>query len=88
MTTTVTVKTHAWPVSVTTESNHSFRDDRRSSHGYSRSEEFVPKDSERSFNVTDTTSVTVRELPAEATGLYVGEPFGLTLAPLPETSVD
>jgi hypothetical protein len=69
MTTTVTVETHTWPVQVTTNGRHSHSDDKRRSYGYSETVEFVPKETKRVFSVTDTTSVTVSELPADATGL-------------------
>ena len=69
MTTTVTVKTHDWPVAVSTNSNHSFTDRNVRSHGYTDRTEFVPAHTERSFTVSNTTSVSVRELPEEATSL-------------------
>lgn len=69
MTTTVTLKTHDWPCSVESTNVHEYSDTARRSWGHSVSTEFVPANTERTFSVTDTCSVTFRELPKDATGL-------------------
>lgn len=69
MTTTITVKTHSWPVAVTASEDHSYSDDRVASHGYRSTTTFVPKESEQTFNVSQTSQLSIRELPQEATGL-------------------
>jgi hypothetical protein len=69
MTTTVTVKTHDWPVCVSSASDHSYSDSQKRGWGHSHNEEFVPANTERTFNVTNTNTITVRELPKDATGL-------------------
>lgn len=40
------------------------------SHGYGSTTTFVPANSEQAFNVTDTTNISVRELPKGATKLF------------------
>lgn len=69
MTTTVTVKTHTWPVAVTTEGNNNFNDPKMRSHGYSSMTVFVPANSSQDFAASSSASVTVRELPEDATDL-------------------
>ena len=69
MTTTITVETHDWPVSVTLHDDHYHADDRIeiSRNGYER--QFVPAHSKAQFHITSTRSISVHELPKEATGL-------------------
>lgn len=69
MTTTVTVTTHSWPVEVTTSSEHNYSANDARGWSQSHRAEFVPNRTTRTFNVTDTTSVSVRELPQDATSL-------------------
>jgi hypothetical protein len=69
VTTTVTVKTTDWPASVTLDNCHNHRTVNSRSNGYSSSTSFVPKNSEENFSVTETCSVTVRELRKEANSL-------------------
>lgn len=76
MTTTVTVTTHDWPVVVESHSSHRFSSETRYGHGNSFTAEFVPAHSEQSFSVTDTTSITFRELPKDATSLSIDPPPG------------
>lgn len=70
MTTTIIVETHGWPVSVSTSSSHSHSDERIQSHGYQESTVFVGKGEKQQFHITQGSSITVRELPADAEGLY------------------
>lgn len=69
MTTTIILKTHDWPVRVNTSSSHNHNDEATGSYGHGNSyrSEVVPKNSERTFNITDTTTVDFRELPADWT---------------------
>ena len=69
MTTSVTVKTHDWPVKVTFyDSYHSEGPkSRTNTNGYT--EEFVEANSERELHLTDTRSISFEELPKEATDL-------------------
>lgn len=78
MTTTITVETHDWPVAVTTNDNHSHTSPERVSNGYTETVEFVPANSKRQFYVTDARSLSFRELPKGATGLYDEKIMGLT----------
>ncbi len=73
MTTTVTVKTHARPASVTANSDISHSTNEERVGGYRTVTSFVPAHSERAFTVTDTQSVYVSELAEGATGL--DQPF-------------
>jgi hypothetical protein len=72
MTTSVTVKTHDWPVAVTENASHFSNSDKYQSHGNSITTRFVPANSEATFSVTDSLQITVRELPKDATGLNYG----------------
>ena len=69
MTTQVTVKTHGHPVQVSISARHDFSSDTVRSFGYSERTEFVAKGTEATFSVSDTTTVSVTELPADAEGL-------------------
>ncbi|WP_019053597.1 hypothetical protein [Sphingobium xenophagum] len=70
MTTTITVVTHGWPVAVTTSSEHNHSDERQQSHGYHTSTVFVEKGSKADFHISQDTQISVRELAADAEGLY------------------
>lgn len=70
MTTTVTVKTHDWPVAVEASHDFSHATDHVVSHGYGSTTTFVPPHSEQTFTVTDTQRVNVRELAKGATKLH------------------
>ncbi|WP_162987022.1 hypothetical protein [Sphingomonas paeninsulae] len=72
MTTTVTVTTHDWPVSVNTNSNHSYGDEQKYGYSQSSNTEFVPANTTKQFSVSDTTSLHISELPKDATGLSGG----------------
>lgn len=74
MTTKVTVKTHCWPVAVTVSDQCSHHGDQAYGHSYSSNTEFVPKESEREFHVTDCLTFTVAELPEDAEGLPNNQP--------------
>lgn len=82
MTTTITVTTHGWPVAVSTSSSHNHSDDRNQSHGYQETTVFVEKGAKVDFHISQGTSISVRELPADAEGLYSKEP-GIDAAPAP-----
>ena len=69
MTTTITIETHSWPVSVSTSEEHSHNDNLVQSHGYRSTTTFVPKNSKQVFHVSSTSSLSIRELPEDATGL-------------------
>lgn len=70
MTTTVTVKTHDWPVAVEASHSHNHATDHVVSRGYGSTTTFVPAHAEQTFNVTDTQTISVRELPKGATKLF------------------
>lgn len=59
MTTTVTVKTHSWPVGVVTTDDHKHGDFEH--HGVTK--EVVPPNSEKHFHLSDTRSIAFFELP-------------------------
>jgi hypothetical protein len=69
MTTTVTVKTHDWPVEAYTSSTTNFASSEVRREGYATTTEFVPAHSERSFYLSDSASVSLRELPIGTEGL-------------------
>lgn len=69
LTTTITVETHDWPVAVETADNHNFVDPFRRGYGHSRETQFVPANTKRQFHITDSRSVTFRELPKDAKSL-------------------
>lgn len=69
MTTTVTVETHDWPVAVDTHDDHNFATPERRGYGHRNETEFVPANSKKQFYITDTRSITFRELPADAKSL-------------------
>ncbi len=69
MTTTVTLETHGWPVEVVSTSEHYHHSDQSHSEGIQSTTTFVPKNTKRSFHITDTTTLVFRELPADAEGL-------------------
>lgn len=69
MTMTITVETHNWPVSVSTSEEHSHNDNLVQSHGYRSTTTFVPKNSKQVFHVSSTSSLSIRKLPEDATGL-------------------
>lgn len=62
MTTTVTVETHDWPVAVDTHDDHNFATPERRGYGHRNETEFVPANSKKQFYITDTRSITFREL--------------------------
>lgn len=70
MTTTVTVTTHDWPVAVEASHSHNHASDHVVSHSYGSTTTFVPAHSEQTFNVTDTQTISVRELAKDATKLF------------------
>lgn len=59
MTTTVSVKTHSWPVRVVTTDDYQHGDYKH--HGVT--EEVVPPDSEKQFHLSSTRSIAFFELP-------------------------
>ncbi len=71
MTTTVTIKTHSRPAVVDTHNYYSINTPTQVSQGSSSSSDFLAPDSERQFVVTDTQTVSVRELPEGATDLHL-----------------
>lgn len=73
MTTKVTVTTHDWPVSVTQNSSHDFADENRISYGHSSTTEFLAAHSQKDFAVSNSASLTVVELPKDATGLITAK---------------
>jgi hypothetical protein len=73
MTTTITVETHSWPVAVTTSSEYNHSDERNQSHGYRTATVFVPKGEKQQFHISQDTQISVRDLPADAEGLYSKE---------------
>jgi hypothetical protein len=73
MTTSVTVKTHDWPVAATVNTQHNFSDNQRQGYGYSTTTHFVPANSEQTFSISKGTNVTFVELEQGATGLPSNE---------------
>ena len=64
MTTSITVKTHDWPVQVRTEQVHEHRKDEHNwSNSFSHKCEVVPPHSERLFSVYEGVTVTFSEMP-------------------------
>lgn len=67
MTTTITVKTHAWPVRVTTTDRYAHDqksgDAEQRVHTVTTAIETVPPESERSFFITNSRSVAFDEMP-------------------------
>ena len=67
MTTTVTLKTHSWPVLVTTvdiyERDQTTGDSKQSVLTETTTVETVPPETERSFHITNSRSVSFDELP-------------------------
>lgn len=59
MTTTVSVKTHSWPVRVVTTDDYQHGDYKH--HGVT--EEVVPPESEKQFHLSSTRSIAFFELP-------------------------
>lgn len=67
MTTTITVKTHSWPVRVTTTDRY-FQEQKSGDaeqriHTVTTTIETVPPESERSFYITNSRSVAFDEMP-------------------------
>jgi hypothetical protein len=69
MTTKVTIETHDWPASVTTNRNHDHRTDTSRTYGWSTETVFVPAHEKREFYLTNGLSISFEELPKDATGL-------------------
>ena len=72
MTTTVTIKTHDWPVAATVNTNTDFDDGKTRVYGHSSRTEFVPPNTERDFHISSGTSISFNELPKEAQDLNYG----------------
>lgn len=69
MTTTVTIKTHGQPAQISITDEYSVEDPTAKRNGYNSSREFIAPNSEREVTVTNIRSISVSELPAEATDL-------------------
>lgn len=83
MTTMVKITTHGWPVRIDIEDGHNSRAPKSRSYGHSSTSEFVEKESSREIAVTNSRSIRVTELPADARDLDHAEElmgYGSTVA--------
>lgn len=69
MTTTVTVKTHTWPVAVEIYGHSNYSSPQHRSYGHSNETRFQAANSVKDYTVSSSASVTVRELPEGVTSL-------------------